>query len=482
MAFLIAAVIPLIIVCLNILGLLSDVILKTDAAQLKGSSPGARFAVRVAESLINEFFPGKAEEDRQYYRAVYIGESTELRRRKQREKYADAAFAILFASCLLYLLLSVGAEGGEIIDELTRPSHGSSSERLVAEYEGNKFDIDVEVASRIPGKAEQEKYLSKVENDIISRIAGGNDSYSDISADLDLESEAYADELEIYWTSSNPDVIGTDGKVNSDAVTKEEEVVLTAHLKYYECRREVPLSLTVIPANEESRMKAGIRAQLEERLEEAAGSDEIELPDEFEGEEVTYRRYEEKKGKYVLVLGMIAALLVVPLGFQKKKEKLAARTAELICDYPEVISKMTMLLESGASIKSAFERIASDYERRRESGRYKKKRYVYEEMIITRNEMALGVSETEAYEAYGRRCGNIYYIRLASLLVQNIKKGNESLLKSLYLETSEARRERQSEIRKRGEAAGIKLLLPMMGMLAIVMAIILIPAFMGMGG
>ena len=73
---------------------------------------------------------------------------------------------------------------------------------------------------------------------------------------------------------------------------------------------------------------------------------------------------------------------------------------------------------------------------------------------------------------------NMYYIRLSALLCQNLKKGSESLLPSLYQEIAEARNERQAEIRRRGEEISVKLLVPMAGMFALVLAVLLVPAFL----
>ena len=298
--------------------------------------------------------------------------------------------------------------------------------------------------------------------------------------DLNFDRKYFDENLEIYWSSSDTSVVSADGKVFSDTLYEEKDVTLTAHLRYFECSREVEIGVTVLPLDEESRIRQALSSRIDKALAAEKEEAEVDLPDSFEGEEVKYSLYRENTGGYILFFGAVIAVLIIPLGYQRKREKLRERNVGLICDYPDVVSKMTMLLEAGSSIRNAFERIAGDYEARKRSGRYKKKKYVYEEMILTANELALGVSEAEAYEAFGRRCGNIYYIRFASLLIQNIKKGNESLLESLYQEVTEARRERQAEIRKKGEEAGIKLLFPMMGMLAIVMAVILIPAFLGM--
>jgi hypothetical protein len=41
-------------------------------------------------------------------------------------------------------------------------------------------------------------------------------------------------------------------------------------------------------------------------------------------------------------------------------------------------------------------------------GQYRSERYAYEEMLATASELRLGISETTAYEQYGRRIGLIH--------------------------------------------------------------------------
>jgi hypothetical protein len=76
------------------------------------------------------------------------------------------------------------------------------------------------------------------------------------------------------------------------------------------------------------------------------------------------------------------------------------------------------------------------------------------------------------------RCASQQYTRLSTLLSQNLRKGNSSLLDVLNEEATKAFNERMDAARKLGEEAGTKLLLPMILMLVIVMVIIMIPAYM----
>ena len=142
-------------------------------------------------------------------------------------------------------------------------------------------------------------------------------------------------------------------------------------------------------------------------------------------------------------------------------------------DYPDLMWKMTMLLGAGLTIKGTFQRMAKQYYRDR-----RKLRYVYEEVLYTCREMESGVSEAEAYERFGRRCGLPEYIQLGSVLSQNLKKGARGLTALLEEEALSSMTERKNNARKLGEKAGTKLLFPMILMLGIVMVILMVPAFL----
>ena len=66
------------------------------------------------------------------------------------------------------------------------------------------------------------------------------------------------------------------------------------------------------------------------------------------------------------------------------------------------------------------------------------------------------------------------------ILVQNLKKGSDDLLRRMNLEAEDAARSRQELAKKMGEEAGTRLLLPMMIMLVVVFALIMVAAFHSM--
>ena len=75
------------------------------------------------------------------------------------------------------------------------------------------------------------------------------------------------------------------------------------------------------------------------------------------------------------------------------------------------------------------------------------------------------------------RCGLASYRKFGSMLSQNLRKGTKGMADLLKKEAADAFEDRKNRARKLGEEAGTKLLGPMFMMLAVVIVIIVIPAF-----
>jgi len=189
--------------------------------------------------------------------------------------------------------------------------------------------------------------------------------------------------------------------------------------------------------------------------------------------------YQEKKEETSVVMFFLLVGISVILYFCKDKDlskKIEERNKQLLKEYPEFVSKLSLFMGAGMTIKMALKKMSQDYQS--EVHMYKNKKVVYEELRITLLEMENGIFEEKAYDNFGKRCRLGIYIKLTSLLSQNLKKGTRDILKLLEKETTEAFIIQKNNARKLGEEAGTKLLLPMMLMLFIVIIIIIVPAFL----
>ncbi len=226
-------------------------------------------------------------------------------------------------------------------------------------------------------------------------------------------------------------------------------------------------------------------AEIEEAVEEAvsegkeaAAGGRIRLPGSVSGKEICYRNPEHRRdfSSFYLIL---AAMLLIPLFWrQQRVRQLQERDRQMMMDYPEFVNKTMLLLSAGLTVRGCFERISGEYKHRLEKGG--ERRYVYEEVSFSCQEMKNGVSEQRVIEEFGKRCRLIPYLRFSSLLGQNLRKGSEGLIELLGAEAMDAFEKRREQVKVLGETAGTKLLLPMILMLGVVMAIIIVPAFMTM--
>ena len=91
--------------------------------------------------------------------------------------------------------------------------------------------------------------------------------------------------------------------------------------------------------------------------------------------------------------------------------------------------------------------------------------------------MQLGIPEIKVYERFGARSAVAAYNRFGNMLARNIRRGSAGIIELLESEAKESFAERRENVRKKGEETGTKLLLPMFGMLILVIAIVVVPAF-----
>lgn len=298
-----------------------------------------------------------------------------------------------------------------------------------------------------------------------------------ICQDLELPHTLPENPVSLSFYTDRPDILGWDGGLSSSIAGTGEEVVLTCRLELGGEEEIWQRAVTVYPP---SLSKTGELQQEIQRQAETISkgtSEKLLLPDTLESGPVTYKKQTSGRGGMICLLSLAAGLGIFPLVKEKEKEAKEKRIRQLQADYPDVIQKLILFLKAGLSIRSSMEKLAYDYLQSRECWRGKE-RWAYEEVVKTCNEIKGGVYEAEAYERMGKRCGLSEYKVLSVLLVQNLKKGNQSILELLEREAASAGQERLRRAKVRGEEASTKLLLPMILQLVVVLIILIVPAFM----
>jgi len=388
---------------------------------------------------------------------------------------------VFVAGDIAALFLWISGDGaGMLVDGIYIPrkkaGEGSVQVALTAKtVDGKWADAQVGVEECFYENAVLQVMYEEMLTEAEQLILGENISLNCVTKDLLFMESVEEYPFFITWRTNNHLFLSSTGEVASFfEVAGEEEkealVEVTMRAEYKDFVREHIFFVRVCPTKGEKSFSEKVQYALENAKQESEGEAQLVLPNEIEGEKILWEEKEEDSGKTVFLLGAVAAVAIYIFGerdLQKEKEKQAGKMEE---EYSAVISKLTIYMGAGMNMKSAFAKVATE-------GRGNP---VYEEMQIAYREMESGIAEGEAYERLGRRINKKQYIRMAMLLAQNLKKGNVELLGQLRQEVYLALEEKKMTIRKAGEEAGTKLLMPMMLMLVMVMVLIMVPAFLVM--
>lgn len=388
---------------------------------------------------------------------------------------------VLFVGDLFCLAAWAGAHSAARLTDggyLSRNAYGEGDVEvgLKAEIPGVQEEVfDYVLEERRLTEEELEKSYGEASALLPGAILGGNACLEDVREDLELVQALEGYPFQISWESSAYSLVHTDGTVQNKELTEGEVVTLTASLCYEDWIRElqIPVQINPVVYTPQEALRARLEELLRERGESSRSGEVMALPENIGTEPVIWSEIIEDSSGYFLILVILAACVLYWGRGRELDQKLEERQRELLLYYPEIVNKLALYMGAGMTIRNAFLKMGEDYKKQKE----RRKKYVYEEILMTCYELQGGRSETEAYAHFGKRCQMQVYMKLSALLSQNIRKGSNDLLRVLRQEADNAFAERKNLAKKLGEEAGTKLLLPMMMMLCVVMVIIMIPAY-----
>lgn len=389
------------------------------------------------------------------------------------------------AAVLLAIVAALQADGQKILKEggeLVRGEYGEASAEVEVEcvIDRQVQSFSIELGAQVYDEEEIRALYQEFRKELGNLLLGNNESLEAVTEDLALW-ESYEDyPFYLEWESENPDIVRSDGTVKR-GYEKTEQTEIIARASYGEWEWEERYGITVLPLllTEEERVHREMEKIILET--EAAGRSEktMKLPDSWQGSELQWKEKTENYGIVVLIVGFLVAIAIFLLADKDLHDTVEKRKQQMQKEYPDMVHKLTLYLGAGITIRGAFHRLAEDYEKTGMPGQ--RASPIYEEVLYTCRELKAGVSEGAAYENFGKRTGVQEYIRLCTLLMQNLKKGNSTLLQRLQEETRRASLEQLQYGKRLCEEAVTKLLLPMVLMLLVVMLMIMIPAFSTMG-
>lgn len=170
-----------------------------------------------------------------------------------------------------------------------------------------------------------------------------------------------------------------------------------------------------------------------------------------------------------LLFGVVIAAIFVWYMNESFKDKLTARREEILAHFPQVLSKMTLLVNSGMLFREAWNLIAGQGEG-----------VLFQEMMLTSTQLNNGVPESVAYREFAERCGIKEVRKFASVVLQGLEKGTADLTIFLKDLADELWLEKRNMVKQKGEKANAKLLLPTVIIFIGILFMIIAPVITGL--
>lgn len=257
---------------------------------------------------------------------------------------------------------------------------------------------------------------------------GDNESLTEVRNSLNLVTSLNQYGIRLRWESNDPELVDSFGQVNNRGVEESgHEVCLSVRMTDGTWPEEFIIPVMVKPPllTEEQIQQDYFLKMLSMEDERQSSTEIMKLPESFQGRELRYHMKDDPVFLPLAGLGAVFAVLLTLKDQSDIKKGENKRKHQLLLDYSEVLSRLIIFLGAGMSIRTAWDKVAFDYQKLVDDGK-QKPRYAYQEMYETSCQMRGGVPEGRAFMEFGRRCGLQQYMKLSSLLEQNRKNGQRT--------------------------------------------------------
>lgn len=401
-----------------------------------------------------------------------------LYRRKKLKKKLFILF--LFALAGVSAVLAAEMYEGETreVTSLEKNSRDNGLEAIPLQVEtedGAREEVTITIPEFRYSEKEAQRLLEKKAKELDGKILGENRTLTHIDHNLDLPASFSDSDITIQWSSTKPEYLRWDGTLLSGIPEEGCPALLLATLYLQDQMLDYRRDIVLFPSEEKGAF-AGELQEETEKLNQPSSGNRFLLPGEWKGKKLKWFQKNEQAGSGLCLLLLAGIFYCAASDRNRREHAEKKRKEQLELAYPELVSKIQLMTGAGLSVRNVFRRLTEDCRREQAGG--KKGNPALEEAARTWQEMENGVLERDAYEHLGERCGLAVYRELALLLEQNRKRGNAKMNELLEQEAQRAFETRKRTARAEGEKVSVRLLLPMGMMLVIVMALILVPAFL----
>ena len=391
---------------------------------------------------------------------------------------------IMAVAAVLGILVGIGGRASPVLLDGNRlkrndAGQGSYEEELWLTVEGlvESRSYPVSVPEYKMTAQEEQECLENALEELMQELPGENSSLNEVRECVKIRDSYEGGLVEAEWSFDNYDVMDFEGNVIAQQIPDSGILVcasVTLSCGGSERCEEICFHVFPRELSEPEQALAELQKGLKDQ-EGEQGRQFLELPGKVQGHAVSWREKKTYQPVQILLLGAVFAVLIPLAERSRKKEAQKIRLQKMVMEYPDVVSKLAILISAGMTLQGAWKKIAYLYEKKRKDNICCEKP-VYEEMLIACHEMESGMGEERVYIRFGERCKDAGYRKLANILSQNLRKGTRDIVELLEREAEQSFERRKQEAKRYGEEAGTKLLFPMMLMLGMIMVILIVPA------
>jgi|GEM_PF-1879387 len=393
-------------------------------------------------------------------------------------KSARQAALALGAAMLILAVSVLGKGGGEEISEIERPAYGEAAVTVDARAElvTEEGELTVPAVFEISPPAISEERAAELFEGcsrwLKERLSLDEQGRIVVRGDLDLP-QSWENGVLLSWGSSAPSIISDEGRVrlmgSSDGDVVELECVMMAE-GYTD---EMTFSAVLVPS--EADLSAMIEAEVSAVKQElASDGDEssVALPSELKGMDVVWKKAESGPGPEA-ALAMLMLVPVIWLGrYGALERKLKIRASAVEEQTADVMTALILYLDAGLVADAAVAELTGDGA--------EEKGPLYKAMAdLKRRCEASNVPFPQAFYSYAVSSGSRELIRFASLIKENSTYGS-GLSQKLRAESARMHDSRLSRAKARAKEIETKLCMPLMLLLASLLAIAAGPVLLTM--
>ncbi len=427
---------------------------------------------RIALSLLPKGIRKKAVINaKRRFRKIYVGKDPE---EKAKRYVADKCLICLafFVGTCVFAGIYAYKNGKSNVDVIKRPGENEAEKivNLVADVDSEIESISIVISPVKKSREEAYKCIEEGYKKAVKLLLGENEDLSHVTNDLYFVPEIKEEDVSITYDSDNYDLISNTGEIVSLDNEGKCNVIMRVSCGDYEKEYKVPVIVVKCE-------KMDVEKYVQDYVDSQDGTNGmVSLPDIMDGKNLTYKYSKDIGIVFIIIIGFALSVSMFFIKDRDINEMMEMKEEEMAMDFPDILSKYSLIVGAGLSNVNALEKIVRDYEKSGE------KRYAYEEIKQMLKEIKIGINEKDAYEKMGKRVGLSGFVKWAVLMQENLTRGNGNLIFELNKELRSASEERRRIMRIRGEKANTKLVFPMVMILAITLLIIIMPAFMGLKG